>query len=185
MIFRALAVFSHQEDKYPTQTFRNASNTPIGTLTESEWHQDTPPSHLLSCHHSVSQQSADISPCCNHPETRKDNSHVRRRKLRKVKPEYQQLRYEPPPVETIPSPRPESILSTHSRTLLLDPSRTASSNYAPQRTPNKLEKRHKMRRMASMAASSSFGFMALEVSNSESPHSSIRVISPYKPAFSH
>lgn len=102
-----------------------------------------------------------------------DSPPVRRRKLRKVKPDYRQLRYEPPAVETFPSLRPESILSTHSRTPLLRPSRVASSTYAPRRVPNKLEKRDKMQRMSSVAASSSFGFM--EVGNQELSRSSTTV----------
>jgi hypothetical protein len=186
-------VFSHHNESirppqsqgiYP-QLCRNAPVAPIRTLTQVEWQDDNP------CQYCLSQQSADFCPYCNYPGTlgvldrspaappetsaqRTDNSFVRRRKLRKVKPDYQQLRYEPPNDETIASPRPESILSTHSRTPLLDPSRAASSTYAPRRIPNKLEKRDKLRRIASMAASSS-GFIALEVGTCDLSCSSTRV----------
>lgn len=205
MVFRAFAVFSrHNEsipppksqDKYYPQPFRNAS-TPISTVTQAEKQEDNIPPHSLSCQHCLSQPSADFCPYCNYPGTmlsdldlsathsetraqRTDKSSVRRRKLRKVKPDYRQLRYEPP-VETTAPPRPESILSTHSRTPLLNPSRAATSNYAPRRTPNKLEKRDKMRRIASMSASSS-GFMAL-VGSCEVSRSSSRVTASHKSKF--
>lgn len=186
-------------DRYFPQPFRDAS-APISTVTQAEKKEDNILSHSISCQHCLSQPSADFCPYCNHPGTmlseldrssaappesrgqRTGKTSVRRRKLRKVKPDYQQLLYEPPTVETIASPRPESILSTHSRTPLLNPSRAASSNYAPRRIPNKLEKRGKMRKIASMPAPSS-GFMAL-VGSCEVSRSSTRVIVFAKVKFS-
>ncbi|CAA7268080.1 unnamed protein product [Cyclocybe aegerita] len=68
------------------------------------------------------------------------------RKLRKSRPDYQQLQYEPLQLGIVTEARPHSILSTHSRTPLLNPTLPAKSDYLPvqvHRTSNKLEKRRR------------------------------------------
>lgn len=88
------------------------------------------------------------------------NSTSRRRKLRKLRPDTQQLQYEVLNVEAVIATRPDSVLSIDSRTPLLDTHLKPNPNYHPlpslPRTPNKLEKRGKRNRSTSMSGSSFF-----------------------------
>lgn len=191
MLFRALAVFSNNsetsppvrptQDKYSFRPFRDASNKAI---TVARCQERTTPGHLGTCQCGL--QQVDFCPYCDHQQTmpnsivlnvldltssptslHNDAQHVmgaspiRPRKLQKVKPNYQQLRYEPSSVEVIESARPASITSTHSRTPLLHPSLPSSTNYpalpTERRTPNKLEKRDKIRRAGSTTTFLPFG----------------------------
>jgi len=94
----------------------------------------------------------------------------RKRKLRKFRPHYQQLRYEALDVEAVVASRPDSVLSTHSRTPLLNRALPSNQYYPPLpsdcRTPKRLEKREKMKRSLSISESSS-QFTSLSNSSSD------------------
>jgi len=186
MLFRALAVFSNTEapppsvrptqDRYSLRPFHDASNK---TIPATRCQEGTIPGHCGTCRCGL--QQVDFCPYCDYRQTDsivlnvprsptsldKDPQHVlesspiRPRKLRKVKPNYQHLRYEPLSIEVVESARPASITSTHSRTPLLHPTRPSSSNYpalpTERRTPNKLEKREKIRRASSTTTFLPFG----------------------------
>ena len=83
----------------------------------------------------------------------------RKRKLRKFRPRYQQLHYETLDVEAVMTSRSDSVLSTQSRTPLLNRALPPKPNYPPlpsdPRTPKKLEKREKRKRSLSMSEPSS------------------------------
>lgn len=188
MLFRALAVFSNNsetsppvrtQDKYSFRPFRYASNK----ATVARCQESTTPGHgTCQC----GLQQVDFCPYCDHRQTMPNSivlnvldltssptslhqdaqrvmeaSPIRPRKLQKVKPNYQQLRYEPLSLEVVESARPASITSTHSRTPLLHPSLPSSTNYpalpTERRTPNKLEKRDKIRRAGSTTTFLPFG----------------------------
>ncbi|KAF9566935.1 hypothetical protein CPC08DRAFT_703534 [Agrocybe pediades] len=84
---------------------------------------------------------------------------ARPRKLRKYRPEYQQLQYEALDVESLLSARPNSILSTHSGIPPPDsglfPSSNPLSPPVERRTPRKLEKKDKRQRCTSFHSSPS------------------------------
>ncbi|KAF8167542.1 hypothetical protein B0H34DRAFT_682266 [Crassisporium funariophilum] len=94
----------------------------------------------------------------------------RPRKLRKSRrEEYQLLQWEPLHPRAVISARPDSILSTHSRTPLLNHGLPTNPDYLPlagdRRTPNKLEKRDKRERYSSMPSMSSAAFAAIPESS--------------------
>lgn len=68
----------------------------------------------------------------------------------RTKPDYQKLLYEPSVIQPAVPGRPESILSAHSRTALLNPSLPTVADYpelpTARRNPTKLAKRNKMRK---------------------------------------
>jgi len=106
---------------------------------------------------SLSFESSIMTPShydfLNHPPP------PRKRKLRKFRPRYQQLHYETLDIEAVVPSRSNSVLSTHSRTPLLNRALPPKPNYPPLpsdgRTPKKLEKGEKRKRSLSMSETSS------------------------------
>lgn len=177
MIFRALTIFSHHsEPSPPSRSFRDISNGRINVVTPPpEYAQaiSEDPHELCRCRF----QQDSYCPYCDirdpvpNPTMMLNaldggilpldmgmgciaDSHtqlpVRRRKLQKTKPDYQKLQYEPSAIRPVVPGRPESILSAHSRTALLNPSLPTIADYpelpTARRNPNKLAKRNKMRK---------------------------------------
>ncbi|KIM47680.1 hypothetical protein M413DRAFT_439346 [Hebeloma cylindrosporum] len=156
------------------------------TRPDSEHGRDLSQTWLCACGY----QQLDFCPYCDYDQTRQvheafvpeSSSHSlnfegsimspidydflnqppspRKRKLRKFRPHYQQLRYQTLDVEAVMSARPDSVLSTHSRTPLLNRSLPSNPNYTPlpsdRKTPKKLEKREKRKRSLSMSEPSSY-----------------------------
>lgn len=94
----------------------------------------------------------------------------RKRKLRKFRPHNQDLQYETLDVEAVISVRSDSVLSTNSRTPLLNRDLPSNLNYPPlpsnRRTPKKLEKREKRKRSNSVSEPASH-FTSLSNSSSD------------------
>jgi len=120
--------------------------------------------------HTSSASLPEASPQLGLDDPQSDSA-LRPNKLRKSKPDYFQIQYAPPTLEALTSARPDSILSTNSRTPLLNVALQTNPNYSPLpsdlRTPNKLEKREKRRRSTSIAGYpyTSFGKAGMPTKN--------------------
>ncbi|KAF9532122.1 hypothetical protein CPB83DRAFT_891447 [Crepidotus variabilis] len=187
-----------REEKRRSTPLQDLSNNPNVPLSPPEFTQG---SSSQRCH--CGYQPADFCPYCDHQEAVQSTvvlnvvelsppsdihsfpsvaaSEVlsdptsRRRKLRKVKPDYQQIRLQSSTdtqnVSITNSPKPESLQSTNSRTPLLKPFARVSAHYPPlpeePRTPKKLEKRDKRRRSRSITGFYTTRFGISSAGNSE------------------
>ncbi|PPQ79904.1 hypothetical protein CVT25_002960 [Psilocybe cyanescens] len=102
--------------------------------------------------------SPDIDGPLNYAQMDGSDGPSRPRKLRKIKSDYPRTQHEILDQEVVIAARPNSILSNHSRTPLLNNGLQPKSNYLPlspeQRTPKKLEKRGRRQRSDSLPSPS-------------------------------